>query len=178
VLPEDDVHVQPGFAALLSGAKWPPKDAHAVKLDTYFQKVRLGERLSASGGREIARLYSRHESAAAISSAATALRATRADGEREPVADYAVFPNSPRRLGLSIYQLVPAIAIQDHLLKDGKRFATAMTKTDARAAAGRSSVVGKLGREGARLAGQFANLGEWAFQKAFLRVETTTVELE
>ena len=62
---EDDVHVQPGFAALLSGAKWPPKDAHAVKLDTYFQKVRLGERLSASGGREIARLYSRHESAAA-----------------------------------------------------------------------------------------------------------------
>ena len=42
-----------------------PKDAHAVKLDTYFQKVRLGERLSASGGREIARLYSRHESAAA-----------------------------------------------------------------------------------------------------------------
>ena len=51
---EDDVHVQPGFAALLSGAKWLPKDAHSVKLDTYFQKVRLGERLSASGDREIA----------------------------------------------------------------------------------------------------------------------------
>ena len=99
------------------------------------------------------------------------------ESARQP-ADYAVFPNSPRRLRLNIYQLVPAVAIQDHLLKDGKRFATAMTKTDARAAAGRSSVVGKLGREGARLAGQFANLGEWAFQKAFLRVETTTVELE
>ena len=62
---EDDLHIQPGFAALLSEARWPPKDAHSVKLDTYFQKVRLGERLSASGGREIARLYSRHESAAA-----------------------------------------------------------------------------------------------------------------
>src|SRR5947209_15071175 len=37
---EDDVHLQPGFAALLSKAKWP-EDAHAVKLDTYFQKVRL-----------------------------------------------------------------------------------------------------------------------------------------
>src|ERR1700735_688366 len=56
---EDDLHVQPGFAALLSGTKWAPKDAHAVKLDTYFQKVRLGERLSASGGRGKARVLFR-----------------------------------------------------------------------------------------------------------------------
>ena len=133
---EDDVHVQPGFAALLSEAKWPPKDAHAVKLDTYFQKVRLGERRSASGGREIARLYSRHESAAAyILSRDGAARYLELTESASQPADYAVFPNSPRRLGLNIYQLVPAIAIQDHLLKDGKRFATAMTKTDARAAA-------------------------------------------
>ena len=53
-----------------------------------------------------------------------------------------------------------------------------MTKTDARAATGRSSVVGKLGRESARLAGQVSNLGERAYQRAFLRVETTTVGLE
>ncbi|MGB7977216.1 MAG: glycosyltransferase family 25 protein [Roseiarcus sp.] len=176
---EDDLHVRPGFAALLSEAKWPPKNAHAVKLDTYFQKVRLGERLSASGGREIARLYSRHESAAAYilgrDGAARYLELT--ESARQP-ADYAVFPNSPRRLGLNIYQLVPAIAIQDHLLKNGKSFATAMTKTDGGAAAGRSSLVGKLGRETARLASQFSNLGEWAYQKALLRVETTTVGLE
>jgi glycosyl transferase, family 25 len=176
---EDDLHVQPGFAALLSGTKWPPKDAHAVKLDTYFQKVRLGERLSASGGREIARLYSRHESAAAYilsrDGAARYLELT--ESARQP-ADYAVFPNSPRRLGLSIYQLVPAIAIQDHLLKNGKSFATAMTKTDGGAAAGRSSLVGKLGRESARVATHVSSLGEWAYQKAFLRVETTTVGLE
>jgi glycosyl transferase, family 25 len=176
---EDDVHVQPGFAALLSGAKWLPKDAHAVKLDTYFQKVRLGERLSASGDREIARLYSRHESAAAyILSRDGATRYLELTENAKQPADYAVFPNSPRRLGLNIYQLVPAIAIQDHLLKDGKSFATAMTKTDGGAAAGRSSLVGKLGRESARLASQFSNLGEWAYQKAILQVETTTVGLE
>ncbi len=97
---EDDLHVQPGFAALLSEAKWPPKDAHAVKLDTYFQKVRLGERLSASGGREIARLYSRHESAAAYilsrDGAARYLELT--ESARQP-ADYAVFPNSSAALG-------------------------------------------------------------------------------
>jgi glycosyl transferase family 25 len=175
---EDDVHIQPGFAALLREAKWP-KDAHTVKLDTYFQTVRLGERLSASGGREIARLYTRHESAAAyILSRDGAQRYLELTESASQPADYAVFPNSPRRLGLNIYQLVPAIAIQDHLLKDGKRFATAMTKTDARAAARRSSVVGKLGRESARFAGQVSNLSEWAYQKTILRVETTTVGLE
>ena len=175
---EDDVHVRPGFAALLSEAKWPA-DAHTVKLDTYFQKVRLGERLSASGGREIARLYSRHESAAAyILSRDGATRYLELTENAKQPADYAVFPNSPRRLGLNIYQLVPAIAIQDHLLKDGKRFATAMTKTDGGAAAGRSSLVGKLGRESARLASHFSSLGEWVYQKVFLRVETTTVGLE
>jgi glycosyl transferase family 25 len=176
---EDDLHVQPGFAAVLSDTNWVPKNAHAVKLDTYFQKVRLGERLSASGGREIARLYSRHESAAAyILSRDGATRYLELTESAKQPADYAVFPNMPRRLGLTIYQLVPAVAIQDHLLKNGKGFTTAMTKTDRGAAAGPSSLVGKLGREGARLAGQVSNLGEWAYQKAFLRVETTTVGLE
>jgi glycosyl transferase family 25 len=176
---EDDLHVNPGFAALLNGAKWPPRDAHAVKLDTYFQKVRLGKRMSMSGGREIARLYSRHESAAAyILSRDGATRYLELTESARQPADYAVFPNTPRRLGLNIYQLVPAIAIQDHLLKDGKRFATAMTKADGGAAARRSSLVGKLGRESARLASQLSNLGEWAYQKALLRLETTTVGLE
>jgi glycosyl transferase, family 25 len=176
---EDDVHVQPGFAALLSGMDWAPKDAHAVKLDTYFQKVRLGERLSASSGREIARLHSRHESAAAYvlsrDGATRYLELT--ESARQP-ADYAVFPNAPRRLGLNIYQLVPAIAIQDHLLKTGKGFATAMAKTDGGAVRASSSLVGKLGRESLRLASHVSSLSEWAYQKAFLRVETTTVELE
>src|ERR1700691_2014742 len=159
---EDDVHVQPGFAALLSGMDWAPKDAHAVKLDTYFQKVRLGERLSASSGREIARLHSRHESAAAYvlsrDGATRYLELT--ESARQP-ADYAVFPNAPRRSGLNIYQLVPAIAIQDHLLKTGKGFTTAMAKTDGGAAGGRSSLGGQLGRQSARLARHFSSLGAW-----------------
>ncbi len=144
---EDDLHVQPGFAAVFNDTNWVPKTAHAVKLDTYFQKVRLGQRLSASGGREIAQLYSRHESAAAyILSRNGATRYLELTESAKQPADYAVFPNMPRRLGLTIYQLVPAVAIQDHLLKNGRGFATAMTKTDARATAGHSSLVGKLGR--------------------------------
>src|ERR1700735_3032621 len=168
---EDDVHVQPGFAALLSGTKWPPKDAHSVKLDTYFQKVRLGEKLSVSGDRKIARLYSRHESAAAyiLSRGGAARYLELTESARQP-ADYAVFPNSPRRLGLNIYQLVPAIAIQAHLLKNGNGFTTAMAKTDSGAAAGRSSLVGKLGRESARLASHFSSLGGGGYAEGVLVV--------
>ncbi len=45
-------------------------------------------------------------------------------------ADYAIFPKNGRRLGLRIYQLTPAVAIQDHLrpaAEGGRTFATAMS---------------------------------------------------
>lgn len=176
---EDDLHVRPGFAALLSGTTWIPKDAHSVKLDTYFQKIRLGERLDGGGGRQIARLYSRHESAAAyVLSRHGAARYLELTESATSPTDYALFPNAPRRLGLSIYQLVPAVAIQDHLLKAGKTFVTAMTETDGEGAARSSSLLGKLGRESIRLASQFSGLSEWVYQKAFLRLETARVGVE
>ena len=68
---EDDLHIRPGFAALVGGEAWVPEDAHSVKLDTYLQKVALGERRGAIGGREVARLYSRHQSSAACRSGKT-----------------------------------------------------------------------------------------------------------
>ncbi len=95
-------------------------------------------------------------------------------------ADYALFPNHPRRLGLRIYQLTPAIAIQDHLLEPkegGKAFTTAMAATDRSASLRRSSALEKLGREGVRLASQAAGLVEWTYQKAVLGLETTTVSV-
>ncbi len=81
-------------------------------------------------------------------------------------------------LGLRIYQLCPAIAIQDHLLEPNQgahAFTTAMAAADESARLRRSSTLEKLGRESVRLAGQVAGRMEWAYQKAFLRVETTTV---
>jgi hypothetical protein len=93
-------------------------------------------------------------------------------------ADYALFPNHPRRLGLHIYQLCPAIAIQDHLLEPdhgGQAFATAMAATDGSATLRRFSTLERLARESVRLAGQVAGLMEWSYQKAVLGLETTTV---
>jgi glycosyl transferase family 25 len=176
---EDDLHIWPGVAGLTGSGSWIPSDAHSVKLDTYRQKVELGEKRVTIGGREIARLYSRHQSSAAyILTREGAARYLDLTASASLPADYALFPDHPRRLGLRIYQLCPAIAIQDHLLEPnqgGQAFTTAMAATDGSAALPGSSTLEKLGRESVRLAGQVAGLMEWTYQKAVLGLETTTV---
>ena len=51
---EDDLHIWPGFATLTGSGSWLPADAHSVKIDTYLQKVELGDKRVAIGGRRIA----------------------------------------------------------------------------------------------------------------------------
>jgi glycosyl transferase family 25 len=177
---EDDLHIWPGFATLTGSASWIPPDAHAVKLDTYLQKVELGEKQVAIGERQIARLYSRHQSSAAyILTRKGATRYLDLTASAPLPADYALFPNHPRRLGLRIYQLTPAIAIQDHLLEPNQgrqAFSTAMGATgESNPPPRRPSAVEKLGRESVRLAGQVGGLVEWTYQKTVLKLETTTV---
>ena len=129
---EDDLHIWPGFASLTESGSWIPSDAHSVKLDTYLQKVALGDARVAVNGRRIARLYSRHQSSAAyILTREGATRYLDFTASASLPADYALFPNHPRRFGLRIYQLCPAVAIQDHLLEPdqgGRAFATAMAR--------------------------------------------------
>jgi glycosyl transferase, family 25 len=177
---EDDLHIWPGLATLTGRASWIPADAHSVKLDTYLQKVELGEKQVAVGERRIARLYSRHQSSAAyILTREGAARYLDLTASAALPADYALFPNHPRRLGLRIYQLIPAIAIQDHLLEPnqgGQAFTTGMGVAGGSATPRRSSsTLDKLGRESVRLTGQAAGLVEWTYQKTVLRLETTTV---
>ncbi len=175
---EDDIHISPGFAAIVEDPSWVPTDAHSVKLDTYLQTVKLGERRTIFDGRQVARLYSRHESSAAyLLSRAGALRYLELTADPTLPADYALFPKNARKLGLRIYQLVPAVAIQDHLRpaeQGGRTFATAMSGGGA-APTRRRSPLGKILHEGARLVGQIAELKEAIYLKTFLRPETTTV---
>ncbi len=179
---EDDLHIRPGLAALVGDPAWIPNDAHCVKLDTYLQKVRLGGRDPAIGGREVARLYTRHQSSAAyMLTRAGAIRYLELTANASLPADYALFPKKPRRAGLIIYQLVPAIAVQDHLVAaedGGQRFATAMAGARGEAPRRKGSpILKRLAREGARLADQFADLLEQAYEKAFLGVESTKVSV-
>jgi glycosyl transferase, family 25 len=173
---EDDVHFSPDFGALVKTDGWIPPDAHSIKLDTYLQEVKLGERRPASPRREIALLYTRHESSAAyILSREGAQRYLALTARAVLPADYSLFPRCPRRLGLRVYQLTPAVAVQDHLLRpEGgeQTFPTAM-------AAGRGwrprTLLGKLWRETRRLLGQIADVPEAIYLRASVRPETTTV---
>jgi glycosyl transferase family 25 len=178
---EDDLHIWPSFAAVAESSSWIPSDAHSIKLDTYLQKVELGAKQAAVGNRQIARLYSRHQSSAAyILTRGGAARYLDLTASAPLPADYALFPRHPRRLGLHIYQLCPAIAIQDHLLQPNQgtqAFTTAMAAADESARLRHSSTLEKLGREGVRLAGQAAGLMEWTYQKAVLGLRTTTVDV-
>jgi glycosyl transferase family 25 len=178
---EDDVHIQPGLTTLTESGSWIPTDAHSIKLDTYLQKVELGEKRAAVGERRIARLYSRHHSSAAyILTRKGAARYLELTASPSLPADYTLFPNHPLRLGLRIYQLCPAVAIQDHLLKPdegGKAFVTTMAAADRYTKLRHTSALEKLGREGVRLAGQAATLIERTYQRAFLRAESTTVDV-
>jgi glycosyl transferase, family 25 len=178
---EDDLHVWPGFAALVGAEAWVPADAHAVKLDTYLQPVELGDKRPTIGGRELARLHSRHQSSAAyILTREGAARYLELTASASLPADYSLFPNHPGRAGLRVYQLCPAVAIQDHLLapgEGGQSFATAMAGADGNAVPRRASTLKKLGRETVRLAGQAVGLVEWSYRKAVLGLETTTVRV-
>ena len=135
---EDDLHIRPGFAALIGGEAWIPGDAHSIKLDTYLQAVELGDKRAAIDGRELARLHSRHQSSAAyVLSREGAGRYLELTASASLPADYSLFPNHPGRVGLRIYQLIPAVAIQDHLLlpdQGGQTFATGMADPDDDAA--------------------------------------------
>jgi glycosyl transferase, family 25 len=174
---EDDVHLWPDFGTLVTAADWIPPDAHSVKLDTYLQKVKLGEKLAVFGGRAMARLYSRHESSAAyILSREGAERYLESTANPALPADYSLFPRSPRRIGLHIYQLTPAVAVQDHLLQlddGGSTFPTGMAANGS--GRQRPTTFGKLLREGSRLVGQVAEIPETIFLRAFVRPVTTTV---
>jgi glycosyl transferase family 25 len=176
---EDDLHVWPGFAELIESEAWIPADAHSVKLDTYLQAVEISDKTLAVGGRGIARLHSRHQSSAAyVLTREGAARYLELTADASLPADYSLFPSRPGRAGLRIYQLIPAVAIQDHLLppeQGGRAFATGMAGADGSAQPRRASTLRKLGRESGRLAGQAAGLIEWTYQKAILRLETTTI---
>ncbi len=140
--------------------------------------MKLGERRRIFDDRQVARLYTRHESSAAyLLSRAGAERYLDLTADPKLPADYALFPKNARKLGLTIYQLVPAVAIQDHLRpsqQGGKVFATAM---GGGGPTHRRTGLGKVLHEGARLIGQVAELKEAIYLRTFLKPDTTTVEV-
>jgi len=174
---EDDIYIGPGFRGLVDDDAWAPADAHSIKIDTYLQKVRLGELRPVPGGRAVARLYTRHESSAAyVLSRAGAGRYLELTNRPILPADYALFPKNARRLGLRVYQLTPAVAIQDHLLSAAACGPAFVSGMDRAAQAGRSPMA-KLLREALRLGEQAVDAKEAIYHRLFLKARTTTVRV-
>jgi glycosyl transferase, family 25 len=150
---EDDVHLAPDFAAYVNDSGgWIPPDAHAVKLDTFFNRVMLDLGASVVGDRRLARLHTRHESSAGYiltrKGAEFFLAAT--ENPILPI-DYVLFPEEPFKRGLSLYQMSPAIAIQDSLYAShyggGENFGSSIQKVESK----KKKIIHVAKRETARL---------------------------
>ena len=97
---EDDLHVWPRLDELIGSEDWIPSDAHSIKLDTYFQRVKLGDAQPAPGGRHVARLFTRHESSAAyLLTRAGARRYLELTANPALPADYSLFPRKSSQIG-------------------------------------------------------------------------------
>ncbi len=157
---EDDVHLSADFFRLIKDETWIPADAHAVKLDTFFNPVMLGPDLRALPERRLARLYTRHESSAAyVVSRRGAEYYLRVTETPEAPADYTIFPVDPAGAGLVVYQLAPAVVIQDVLYQrardGGKNFQSEIGKLGAvKPKGGIGMLTYKIKRESRRLYGQ------------------------
>jgi glycosyl transferase family 25 len=157
---EDDVHFSPDFGAFAAGDDWIPSDCHAVKLDSYFNPVMLGAPAPTALGRQLSLLYTRHESCAAyILSRRGAQIFLRLTEDPNLPVDYIVFPEDPVGQKLKLYQLSPAIAIQDSLYlsnhSEGHHFESDISRLDAAKPASRQrKLLFTLKREAVRLVRQ------------------------
>ncbi len=127
---EDDIFAAPTLARLLEEESWIPADADIVKLETTHDLVRVDQApITTVCNRGLLRLRSTHPGSAGyvLSAKAAASLLARTEKLRRPV-DAALFelPEGEAR-GLTVYQVDPAVCIQNDFLRDGR--ASELTST-------------------------------------------------
>ena len=121
---EDDIHLAPTLPDFLSDWGWVPHDADIVKIDTMQRSVYLDQQTIATRkGHCLSRLRSTHSGTAGYIMSARTARALSAQWPMptRPV-DALLFelPNkNPNQL--AVYQIDPALCIQDELYAVGKQ---------------------------------------------------------
>ena len=119
---EDDILFAAKAGALLADSSWIPADADIVKLETFFQKTKIGLRRSSAGhGFSASRLYEVHFGCAGyILSKQAAIALLGATEEVGVPADHVLFdPILQPRPDRVVYQLSPALCIQEQFLEQG-----------------------------------------------------------
>ena len=132
---EDDLHFSADFSAFVGDEGSIPADADAVKLDSFYNVVMVGAPRPAPLGRALARLFTRHESSAAyILSRHGAEAFLRLSQKPTRPVDYILFPEDPIGDKLNVYQLTPAVTVQDSRYEKhhapGQKFVSAIAGAD------------------------------------------------
>ncbi|QKD00213.1 glycosyltransferase family 25 protein [Mesorhizobium loti R88b] len=118
---EDDIVFSAKAGTLLADISWIPADADVVKLETFFRKTMIQRKRTAVGnGFFLSRLIWNHVGTGGyILSRQMARDLFEATARANAAADDAVFnPAFPTATGKTIYQLIPAICVQDQFVGD------------------------------------------------------------
>jgi glycosyl transferase family 25 len=138
---EDDIHLSPDLAKFLSGWNWIPGDADVVKLETSGNRVFVAhDHRAIHAGHRLIRLGSTHPGTAAyVISAGTARRMLERTASIARPVDAVLFelPDGEAS-GLVVYQVDPALCIQDDFLRGAKTPGLRSTIQDDRRAIRRS----------------------------------------
>ncbi|WP_051355327.1 glycosyltransferase family 25 protein [Mesorhizobium erdmanii] len=116
---EDDVVFSANAGPLLADDGWIPADADIIKLETYFRRTLIHRRsISAGHGFSTSRLYKNHPGTGGyIISRQAALDLLEATEKINVTADDLIFTPALRSSSSKkIYQLVPALCVQDQFV--------------------------------------------------------------
>ncbi|UVK51571.1 glycosyltransferase family 25 protein [Mesorhizobium sp. AR02] len=118
---EDDVVFSYDAGSVLADSSWIPPTADIIKLETFFNRVRLGsQHVAVTEGYSARRLLGQHLGACGyIVSRNAAERLSNSTKRLKAAVDVALFsPNQMTAARNTIYQLVPALCTQAHFVVD------------------------------------------------------------
>ncbi|WP_136657832.1 glycosyltransferase family 25 protein [Nitratireductor sp. XY-223] len=120
---EDDAHFSDDSARFFQSDDWLPDDADIVKAETVFQNVRLSGQRRRVYEHYLSRMRSSHVGTGGyfISRDCARYLLDRTDGLMEPVDQLLFNPRLDLFKTLRIYQIEPALCVQDFNLRDGRK---------------------------------------------------------
>jgi glycosyl transferase family 25 len=130
---EDDVVFSVKAGALLADTRWIPADADIVKLETFFNRTTIArKRIAAGHGFSASRLHRAHIGAAGyILSSQAARDLVKATDDIGIPVDHLIFnPTFETSSSKTIYQLLPALCVQNQFLGGGEPGLPSLLKQD------------------------------------------------
>lgn len=118
---EDDIHLSPDAGDILHDASWIPGDADIIKVETNFAKTLVeSNSLPAPCGRSVSRLLGKHTSSGGyiISKKCAQRLYDMTDVVTAPLDQFVFNPVCEIFNELKIYQLTPALCVQDSILSE------------------------------------------------------------